>query len=401
MNARLFLDTRAAKGEAPLKIAIAHEKKTAYLHLGIKLLSEQWDANTHEVIKHPNKKEYNVFIRNRLSLVEKELLRLQTMGETSGKSATEIKDMVQCAIDPDTRAKKEDSRLFLARFKRYVSLKTKKKTVKALNWTIDWLSEFDKNLGKRSFDDITSDYLKDFLAHCQKLSTNSKAILMRNIRAVFNDAIDEWITNNYPFRRLSIKTEKTRKKALTLSQLRLLKSYNCEEWINEYRDMFFLMFYLRGINAVDLFSAKKSQIVNGRLEYRRSKVGSLFSIKIEPEAQEIISRYGGKDFLLNVLDRYNDYEDYLHHMNAALKKIGCERNKFGKIIGDGLFPELSSNWARHSWVTTGINLGISKETMSRGAGHSFGVKVTEVYIDYDMKAVDEANRKIIDALKCK
>lgn len=33
-----------------------------------------------------------------------------------------------------------------------------------------------------------------------------------------------------------------------------------------------------------------SSIVNGRLEYRRHKTNKLYSIKIEPEAMEIINR---------------------------------------------------------------------------------------------------------------
>ena len=399
MVARIFLDSRAAKGEAPLKIAIAHEKKTAYIPLGVKILPHQWDKDSQSIKDHPKRKELNLFLRNRLSCVETEMLRLQAIGETKGKSVNEIRDMIDFSLNPEKRARKEKEGTFLARFIRYRNLQNKPKSISAFDWTLKWLRDFDKKLDSRTFDDITTDYLKDFLAHCHELSINSRAILLRNIRTVFNDAIDAGITQNYPFRRLSIKTEKTRKKALTIEQMRTLSHFPCNAWGIEYRDMFMLMFYLRGINAVDLFSARLTQVVNGRLEYRRSKVGSLFSVKIEPEAWEIINRYKGKEYLLNVLERYSSYSDYLHHMDDALKKIGCERGKKGQILGEGLFPGLSSNWARHSWATIGINLGISKEVISRGMGHSFGVSVTEVYIDFDMKAVDNANRKIIDAMK--
>ncbi len=398
MNARLFLDSRAAKGEAPIKIAIAHNEKTAYIQTGVKVLPSQWDRKAQSVIKHENRKELNVFLRSRLSLVEREMLKLQELGKTGGKSATEIKDMVVCSIDPEKRARKEKENTFLARMERYKSLQTKSKTISTFDWTIKWLSSFDNGIEKRSFEDISVDYIKEFLAYCHKLSMNSRAILMRNIRIVFNDAIDAGITDCYPFRRLSIKTEKTRKKALTLDKLRMLKDYPCNVWGREYRDMFMLMFYLRGINAVDLFSARLTQVVNGRLEYRRSKVGTLFSVKIEPEAWEIIERYKGKKYLVNPLERYSNYSDYLHHMNDGLKKIGCKRNKRNTILENGPFCELSSNWARHTWITAGINLGISKDVISRGAGHSFGVAVTEVYIDFDQKLVDDANRKIIDSL---
>lgn len=85
-------------------------------------------------------------------------------------------------------------------------------------------------------------------------------------------------------------------------------------------------------------------------------------------------------------------------MNDALKTIGRPLGKRGKVLGDGMFPELSSNGARHSWATAGISLDIPKETISRGMGHSNGIRVTDTYIDFDMRKVDEANRRIIDLI---
>ena len=388
MTAHLFLDLRAAKGEAPLKIAISHNEKTAYIPTGVKLLPTQWDKDKW-VVNHQNKKELNVFLRSQLSAVDREMLRLRTMGIRG--TAVEIRDRILCEINPDARAKKESDTLFLARMKRYASLQTKKQTKDLYEWTIKKLSEFDNRLSSRRFEDIDHDYLNDLVNHCQDLSINSRSILLRNIRAVINDAIDAGITKTYPFRRFSIKSEKTRKKALSLSNMRVLKQSN-----NEYKDIFLLMFYLRGINAIDLFSAKWSQIVNGRLEYRRSKVGTLFSVKIEPEAWEIINKYRGKEYILNILERNPKYRVYLTNMNRGLKRLG-KRFISGKVV-EGAFPMLSTNWARHSWATIGINIGISKDVISRGMGHSFGPSVTDTYIDFDMKLVDDANRKIIDSL---
>lgn len=45
------------------------------------------------------------------------------------------------------------------------------------------------------------------------------------IRAVFNYAIDEEITTLYPFRKFKIKKEETRKRSLTIEQIRVLKAY--------------------------------------------------------------------------------------------------------------------------------------------------------------------------------
>lgn len=400
MTARIYLDTRATDGEAPLKIAIAHNLKTAYIPTGKRILKSQWDKDRQAVINHENRKELNSFLRSMLAFVEREMMKLESLGLARGKSAVEVKDMILCELNPDIRAKKESEKSFLFRLKRFASIK-KGQTKDSYEWTIKKLMEFDANLAARSFDDISHDYLQDFVNHYKDLSVNSRGILLRNIRAVFNDAIDADITTSYPFRRFSIKSENTcNDNVLTARELRILMETDSKQE-NEYRDMFLLMIYLRGINSVDLFSARWSQVVNGRLEYRRSKVGTLFSVKIEPEAMEIINRYKGKEYLLNPLERYNNYRCYQHHMNDGLKRIGAKRGKCNKIVGDGMFPKLTSNWARHTWATIAAEIDIPDPTITLGMGHSVaGHRVTAIYINRDMKKVDDANRKIIDYI-CK
>ena len=391
MVVSLYLDTRATSGDAPVKASISDKSRKVLIPMGVKVLPSQWNGK--EVINHPKRKELNSFLSGKKSDIEVELLRLERLGKLKGATMANIKKMIVRFLNGE-----EDEIRFVNRFERFISLKHAQKTVKGYRWTLDALKSFDPGLDQRTFEDIGLDYIKDFIAYCRRkgLNQNSVNIHLRYIRAVFNDAISAGVTQAYPFRSISLRSLPVRKKALTPEQLRLLFTCPCEPWQEEYRDMFKLMFFLRGVNAKDLFSAKPSQIVNGRFEYRRSKVGSLFSVKIEPEAATIIRKYQGKDHLLSPMDRYEDHEDYLHHMNDGLKSIGRPLGKRGKVVGEGYFPHLSSNWARHSWATVGSQLDIPKETISRGLGHSFGIPVTDVYIDYDMKKLDEANRKIMD-----
>lgn len=393
MVVNLYLDARATNGMAPIKASISDKSKKILIPMGVKIYPSQWDGDNRMVKDHPRKKEINAFLAGKKSDIEIELLRLERLGKLKGASLAQIKQMILRFLNGGG----EDVR-FVDRYQHFLSLKTAKKTKKGYKWTLDALRHFDSGLDQRTFDDIGVDYIKDFVNYCCRkgLNRNSINIHLRYIRAVFNDAISAGITQAYPFRSVSIKPLPVRKKALTPDQLRLLFTCPCEPWQAEYRDQFKLMFYLRGVNAKDLLTAKPSQVVNGRFEYRRSKVGTLFSVKIEPEADEIIEKYRGLDYLLSPLDRYLDYEDYLHHMNDALKSIGRPLGKRGKVLGSGYFPELTSNWARHSWASTGILLDIPKEIISRGLGHSFGVAVTEVYIDFDFKKLDDANRKIMN-----
>ena len=126
-----------------------------------------------------------------------------------------------------------------------------------------------------------------------------------------------------------------------------------------------LMFYLIGINGIDLFHIK--QITDGRIEYKREKTGKLYSIKVEPETMEIINRYKGNKFLLNTLETndYN-YRKYMAAMNRGLQKLGNFERKGlgGKKIRDILFPDITSYWARHTWATIAHKIGISKDVIS-------------------------------------
>lgn len=81
-------------------------------------------------------------------------------------------------------------------------------------------------------------------------------------------------------------------------------------------------------------------MVNGRFEYKRAKTGKLYSIKVEPEAQDIIEKYKGKDYLLNIMDEYGNYKDFLHRMGIGLKQIGETERKGlgGKKSRNPLFP---------------------------------------------------------------
>lgn len=247
------------------------------------------------------------------------------------------------------------------------------------------------------FEDVTRSWLERFEKFMAQTSPskNARNIHFRNIRAVFNLAIDDGITTHYPFRTFKIRPVKTAKRSMKIDDLRAFISAEVDDWQREYRDLFVLSFFLIGINPKDLMEL--TEIVDGRVEFNRSKTRRFYSIKVEPEALEIINRYRGTRHLIDPLDRYTKYKDYLSRWNKALKTIGTtyEKGKYGAKSYHPLFPTLSCYWARHTWATIAASLDIPKETIAHGLGHG-GDTVTDIYIDFNMAKVDEANRRIID-----
>ena len=154
---------------------------------------------------------------------------------------------------------------------------------------------------------------------------------------------------------------------------------------------------LCGINTVDLH-ALKSITKDGRIEYKRAKTGRLYSIKVEPEALEIIEKYQGNNGLLCIADRWSDSRNFRHQLNKALQRIGEveRRGRGGKKIRTAEFEGVSSYWARHSWATIAYEIGIPKDIIAQALGHSDGHDVTNIYIREDVRKVDEANRRVLD-----
>ena len=159
-----------------------------------------------------------------------------------------------------------------------------------------------------------------------------------------------------------------------------------------------MIFCLIGINTIDLCHLRKSDVVEGRIEYKRSKTGRDYSIRLEPEAQALVEKYAGEgEWLLDILDRYANFKDFAHRLNENLQKMGSvEVGKHGKKTREPLFPSLTTYWARHSWATIAASLDIPNETIAAALGHGYGNRITAIYIDFDRAKIDEANRKVLD-----
>lgn len=293
---------------------------------------------------------------------------------------------------------------FVSHFQRFIDGKTNKGTKGVYKHTIDKIRSFDHDIDKKSFEEIDLKWLNDFEHFCaQTASKNARNIHLRNIRAVFNNAIDYEITTAYPFRRFKIKPEATRKRSMPVEELRKLFDYPVEEYAEIYRDMFKLIFFLVGINSVDLHGLK-SITKDGRIEYTRAKTGRLYSIKVEPEAIEIINKYRGKNGLLCIADRWSDSRNFRHQCNKALQRIGkVERVGLGgKKIITSEFDGLTTYWARHSWATIARSIGVSIDDIALALGHGDGHDLTRIYLDEDRQKIDDANRLVLDwVLYCK
>jgi hypothetical protein len=237
-------------------------------------------------------------------------------------------------------------------------------------------------------------------------SINAIAVHLRNLRAIINRAIDDQVTDNYPFRRFRIRTEKAIVNNLSRESLRKLAGIRDQipgkgrfiTPLHRTSDIFMLSFYLVGMNLVDLVNLKPGDLLDGRITYRRAKTRTVYSIKVEPEAMEIIERYRGDEYLLNFLEtkrparegRTTDiYPDIKKNANDWLKQLQAKLD---------IQEKTTMYSARYSWASIAAKLDIPELTIAHALGHGLN-NITERYIRYERDKIDQANRSVIDALQ--
>ena len=401
---KFILDARKVKQGNPLflRLVINNRNTRAYITLDVKLFPDQWDKERLQIINHPLEKQLNLYLMKVKQHVESTVYHLTEDGRIKGMFANDIKEEIENKINPQRVEKRkqdeERKNLFVTRFLKCAQSKSKSTCGVYMQTYRRMVAFAGKKLERMRFEDITKDWLIEFDKFMAKTapSKNSRNIHLRNIRAVFNDAIDDEIITCYPFRRLDMRPVATAKRNLKVEELRMLFNYPAEKHALYYIDILKLMFMLIGINTVDLCRLKK--IVDGRVVFNRAKTHRLYSIKVEPEALEIIERYRGKDWLIDVLDHYTNHNDFTRRINKTLQKIGPVKRvgRGGKKIYDPIFPGLTTYWVRHSWATiASTDLDIPKDTISHALGHGNNT-VTDIYIEFDQRKVDEANRRVLD-----
>ena len=394
VRTKFYLDTRKSavtNDVNPLRINISKNRKTAALALDVQLTSRQWDAKTEKVQNHPEAMRLNKIIAQKKVEVDGIILQLQESGKLSTMTAIEIRDYAVSILNPSkeqTQEKKpkEDPNTFLKWFDRFMGRKqgrTKSIYEATRRRLVAWIGE--EKLAKVKFEDIKVAWLEEFEDFLSLTAgVNANAIHFRNIRTVVNYAIDNEVTTYYAFRRFKIKSEVTRKRNFDITTLRRIFTHQCEEeWQQKYLDFFKLSFMLIGINVVDLCNLQKMS--QGRVEYLRAKTHRPYSIKVEKEARAIIDRYAGTDRLVNFAENYGNYRHFYNNLSKGLNEIKKQLD----------LEELTTYWARHSWATIAHKLKISKDVIAQALGHGSHT-VTDIYIEEDTQAVDEANRKVLD-----
>lgn len=361
-------------GLVNVEISVSNERCTIYLLTGFKIRKDE--IKSQKIVKNANSKNINLAIQVKISELSKKQLTIRNIDNISAS-----------ALRRALTGSNENSETFI----RVCMMKIEQceavgalKSKSLYNYTLNVINEFYPDV---CFSEINLQFLKklDGYLHKKGLKQNTISLLFRYVRAVFNEAINNEIIQPllYPFRKFKIKTEHTAKRSLTVDELKKLSTIE-----GVHLDIFFLSFFLIGINIKDLLFAKKTQLVDGRLFYNRSKTGKLYSVKVHDPAMKIIEKYPGKILVLEFMEKRKRLDQFNKYINKHLQNTAKELN---------INKQITTYYARHSWATIAASIGASRDVISHALGHGNNT-VTDTYIDFDLKKVDSVNLEVIKAI---
>lgn len=372
---KLYLDTRFENNEGlfPIKLVIRHNDSSAMVSVGINIRKEEWDARSGVVIGGKYKKQYNSALMRMLVQYEDKITKLKAMGRLRVMTAKQIRDYQDVVVTEETPIQT------YMRMIEGAHPKTKRIRNAIIN-SYRGFCDFDNY----HYDDITEDWVTSYIKYLEKRGLQVCTInhYLSLIKALFIEARKQMPFLHNPFANIKTRHRKVRKRNLSVSQVREIINYPLKGNKAYHRDMFLLSLFLVGMNNVDMFQCKEMR--HGRIEYIRSKIerhGYSLSVRVEPEAMEIINKYRGKKTLLDMCERYTCVECF-NSASARNLKV--------------LYPTLSSYWARHTWASLASEIGIPIETIAQAMGHTHTHAMTMIYINYDTSKIDEANRRVID-----
>ncbi|WP_294471907.1 site-specific integrase [uncultured Bacteroides sp.] len=260
------------------------------------------------------------------------------------------------------------------------------------------------------FDEVSPEWLKGFEIYLRGrgCSWNTVSTYLRTFRAVYNRAVDLREAAYVPhlFRSVYTGTRADHKRALGDEDMeklfsKLMQSFDVPPALKQAREMFILMFLLRGIPFVDLAYLRKSDLHDNVITYRRRKTGRSLAVTLTPEAAILVKRYMNRNssspYLFPLLKSREGTQEAYREYQLALRTFNRQLMLLGELLGLG--DKLSSYSARHTWATTAYYCEIHPGIISEAMGHS-SITVTETYLKpFRSKKIDEANRVVIDFVR--
>lgn len=267
------------------------------------------------------------------------------------------------------------------------------------NWRscLKHMGKYDPNIKKRTFADITQDWVQGFRDYLEKeacawgcdyrerikdhpLSKNSKLSYFNKLRACLNQAMEERIIQTNPIVGVErFKEAEGTRMYLTIEEVKTLAQTECE-YPNIKRA--FLFSCLTGLRRSDVLRLKWGDIHKQdgytRIIFTQKKTGGLEYLDISAQASELLGERGKPN--------ENVFTD-IHSpscTNEAIKRW---------VLRAGINKEITFHCARHTFAVMMLDLGTDIYTVSKLLGHR-ELSTTQRYA----KVLDKNKQKAVSKI---
>lgn len=386
--------------EGTLFYQVIHDRMARQIHIGYKLYPQEWDA-VHLRVSCPDccTESRRNYLDTVGDAVREDVKRLNSIVRRLDRTGVRYTagNVVEAFLSPvGDNYFIIFSRNLIKQLKRI----GKKRIAETYTSTVNSFERFrgDKDI---LLEEVDSELMMAYEAHlaASGICPNSISFYMRNLRAIYNRAVDKGLTvQRKPFRRVYTGIDKTVKRAVPLEVIRQIRDLDFSLFpVMDYaRDIFMFSFYTRGMSFIDMAFLKKKDLRNDILVYRRHKTNQQLFIKWEKPMQEIIDKYDTSEtpYLLPILK--NDDREERKQYRYEGQRINRSLKKIGKQIG--LSIPLTTYVARHGWANIAKSKNIPIATISEAMGHD-SENTTRIYLaSLDTSVVDQANSIILNSL---
>ena len=388
-----------ATGSCPLYIRLIKDRKSKLITTGVKLKPKDWDGTNQRVKKSmKNSARLNAYLDQKVA--DASAMIADSERRTKSITAKKLKEAI----------KGKDSVNFMVYAKAKLKKLEKTYTVNTYDNYYSQLLKFEKFVDDRDFcfHDIDIVLLQDYMNYMANTLKNNKTtqkLAMIVLSIIFKQAQAENLIddNHYPFSKLKLEVEPSKRKFLTLEQfekLRKHKIYGVGK-AELYRDLFVFAVSAGGLRFSDVVTLrwkdydKEQNIINKQI----TKTKRMHRLKIGETATKIIQKYklenpDPEELLFPAIKQANFHQLSDREKDTIVTSANRLCAAHLKNIGEQIeLPfNLTFHLSRHTFATMALNKGMRIEHVSKLMDHA-KISTTQIYakiIDEELdKAVDE------------
>ena len=367
---------RISKNQTTIvQLRVTINRRSRYVSTGIRVPISEWDFEKQEPLATSGHIKCEIF--DKINAYQKRIKQLEAFD-------------IEVTLDDLLDDEKATSSQTLAEFTNGVIEQSRRqgKLSSAARYKVVLTQLQRLRMANVRFEDISLKYIIDYEEALLQLGNkpNSIATKIALLKALYNKAMNKrvFVCKNNPFLRYNISRhkEKPRKRAILKEDVLKLMEAPLPSTNTPYtelaRDLFLFSYFSAGINFKDIAVLKGTDIVVGRMYYRRQKQGK-----------------SENDYLFPILDRtkHQTVVQIANRLNKVLRKVNRELKLWGESLG--LPTKLTTYVARHTYATVLKRSGVNIALISESLGHS-DLSTTQIYLDsFENSQIAEAMKNLL------